>query len=140
MQFRRGRPEEPEVNITSLVDVVFLLLIFFMVTTTFNKFSQLNVQLPQADGKPATLKQKRVEITIDAKGRYFVNGQEVINTREETLKRALRKAAAGIKNPQIILSADRMTTHQAVVTAMDAAQQLGFVHLTFATSRPPEDR
>lgn len=140
MQFRRGRPEEPEVNITSLVDVVFLLLIFFMVTTTFNKFSQLNVQLPQADGKPATLKQKRVEITIDAKGRYFVNGQEVINTREETLKRALRKAAAGIKNPQIILSADRMTTHQALVTAMDAAQQLGFVHLTFATSRPPEDR
>lgn len=138
MQFRRGRREEPEVDITSLVDVVFLLLIFFMVTTTFNKFSELKIQLPQANGQAATLKQKRVEISIDAKGRYYINGQAVINTSEETLKRALRKAATGIKDPQIILSADRMTTHQAVVTAMDAAQQLGFVHLTFATSRPPQ--
>ena len=79
-----------------------------------------------------------VEISIDAQGRYFVNQQEVINTSIDALKAAMAKAAGDDKRPQVILSADRRTEHQAVITAMDAARQLGFVHLTFATSKPAE--
>lgn len=131
---RRG--DEPDLNLTPLIDVVFLLLIFFMVSTTFERETEVSIELPEATGKPSTEQIERVEITIDAKGRYFVNQQEVINTRAETLKRALQQAAGDEKHPQLLLSADKATPHQAVITAMDAARQLGFVNLTFATSAP----
>lgn len=134
MKFQLSRPEEPEINLTSLIDVVFLLLIFFMVSTTFNRQSELSIQLPEADGQPLKSERKVIDIAIDAEGRYFINQQELLNTQSETLKQALQKAAEGSNDPQLILSADRMTPHQAVITAMDAARQLGFVSLTFATS------
>jgi len=134
MKFQQRRPEEPEVNLTSLIDVVFLLLIFFMVSTTFNRESELSIDLPQADGKPLQSERKVIDIAIDAQGRYYVDQKELLNTQLETVKRALEQAAEGSTEPQLILSADRMTPHQAVITAMDAARQLGFVHLTFATS------
>ncbi|HEY0634332.1 MAG TPA: biopolymer transporter ExbD [Gammaproteobacteria bacterium] len=134
MKFQQNRPEEPEINLTSLIDVVFLLLIFFMVSTTFNRTSELSIQLPEADGTPLVSERKVIDIAIDAQGRYFVNQQELLNTQVETLKQALQKAAEGSSEPQLILSADRMTPHQAVISAMDAARQLGFVNLTFATS------
>jgi biopolymer transport protein ExbD len=114
--------------------VVFLLLIFFMVSTTFNKESELSIQLPEASGKPLKSERKMIDIEIDAQGRYYINQQALVNTQLETIKQALQKAAEGSTEPQLILSADRMTPHQAVITAMDAARQLGFVHLTFATS------
>lgn len=134
MKFQQNRPEDPEINLTSLIDVVFLLLIFFMVSTTFNRQAELSIQLPEADGKPLQSEHKVIDIAIDAEGHYFVNQQELLNSQLETLKQALQKAAEGSKEPQLILSADRMTPHQAVITAMDAARQLGFVRLTFATS------
>lgn len=134
MKFQKRRPEEPSIDLTSLIDVVFLLLIFFMVSTTFNREAELSIELPEADGKPLKSEKRVIDIAIDAQGRYFVNQQEVLNTQLETLKQALEKAAEGSEEPQLILSADRMTPHQAVITAMDAARQLGFVHLTFATS------
>ena len=138
MKFARGQSNEPEVNLTPLIDVVFLLLIFFMVSTTFERESEISIELPEASGKVLETEKTTVEITIDTKGRYFVNQQEVINTQLETLKGAIRKAAGDDKKPQVILSADKNTPHQAVITAMDAARQLGFVHLTFATNQPAE--
>jgi biopolymer transport protein ExbD len=136
MNFRDRRREEPDVNLTPLIDVVFLLLIFFMVSTSFNRETEISIDLPQASGEILESERKVVEISIDAKGRFFVNREEMVNARIETLKQALSKAAGEEKEPQIILSADRLTPHQAVITAMDAARQLGFYRLTFATSDP----
>jgi len=138
MQFGRARREEPDVNLTPLIDVVFLLLIFFMVSTTFSKESEIAIELPTADGEVAPAEARTVEILIDASGRFFVNKQEVINTRVDTLKRAIAKEAGDDPEPRILLSADRQTPHQAVITAMDAARRLGFSHLTFSTTRPLE--
>jgi biopolymer transport protein ExbD len=138
MNLRRRQREDPEVKLTSLIDVVFLLLIFFMVTTTFNRDNALEVDLPEASGVPVP-DQKSVEITIDAAGEYYVNRQQLINTQIETLKRALRKVAGDDPKTGLIISADGHTPHQAVVTAMDAAGQLGFVHLSIVTREPPND-
>jgi biopolymer transport protein ExbD len=136
MRLQSRRTEEPDVNLTPLIDVVFLLLIFFMVSTTFQRETEISIELPEASGKPMQSEKQKVEISIDAKGRYFVNGKEVINTQVDTLKRAIQDAAGEQEKPQLILSADRNTPHQAVITAMDAARQLGFVNLTFATNKP----
>jgi len=138
MAIKRPGGEDPDVNLTPLIDVVFLLLIFFMVSTTFEKESEISIELPEASGDPVQSQKQTVEIAIDAKGKYFINQQEVINTQLDTLKRAIKKQAGDQKDPPIILSADAKTPHQAVIRAMDAARQLGFVHLTFATKQPEE--
>ena len=138
MNMQPRRREEPDVNLTPLIDVVFLLLIFFMVSTTFERETEISIELPEASGKQVETQPLQLEISIDAKGRYFVNKVEVINTQLETLKQAISKAAGNEKRPRVLLSADRNTPHQAVITAMDAARQLGFVNLTFATSKPAD--
>jgi biopolymer transport protein ExbD len=140
MRFSRERSAEPEINLTPLIDVVFLLLIFFMVSTTFERETEITLELPEATGEPIVTEKKVIEISIDAKGRYYINKQEVINTSIDTLKRAIKKAAGEDEEPQVILSADRQTPHQAVITAMDASRQLGFVHLTFATAKPDAEQ
>ncbi len=140
MNLRPNRStEELEINLTPLIDVVFLLLIFFMVSTTFTRESEVTVDLPEASGKPLEVKPQVVEISIDAQGHYFINRQGVINTQLNTLKRAIKKAAAGSTEPQLIISADRKTPHESVIRAMDAARQLNFTHLTFATRRPGKE-
>ncbi|HEY9148239.1 MAG TPA: biopolymer transporter ExbD, partial [Gammaproteobacteria bacterium] len=118
--------------------VVFLLLIFFMVSTTFERETEISIELPEASGPMMKDEKRVVEISIDEQGRYFVNKQEVVNTGLDTLKRAIQAAAGDEQKPRVILSADRNTPHQSVVTAMDAARQLGFVNLTFATNKPAE--
>ncbi len=140
MNLRPNRSsEEVEINLTPLIDVVFLLLIFFMVSTTFTRESEVSVDLPEASGEALKVKPHVIEISIDAQGHYFINRQGVINTQLSTLKRAIRKAAAGSSEPQLIISADRKTPHEFVVRAMDAARQLNFTHLTFATRRPEKE-
>lgn len=140
MRLQSRRTEEPDVNLTALIDVVFLLLIFFMVSTTFERETEISIELPEASGQPLQSEKPVVEISIDAKGRYFVNAHEVVNTQIDTLKRAINEAAGGQEKPRVILSADRNTPHQAVITAMDAARQLGFVNLTFATNKPDDSK
>ncbi|MDH5784909.1 MAG: biopolymer transporter ExbD [Chromatiales bacterium] len=138
MNMQPRRREEPDVNLTPLIDVVFLLLIFFMVSTTFERETEITIELPEASGKQVDVVPAKIDITIDAKGRYFINEIEVINTEIETLKKAISKAAGKEKKPRVLLSADKDTPHQAVIRAMDAARQLGFVNLTFATSKPTD--
>ena len=140
MRLQTRRPEGPDVNLTPLIDVVFLLLIFFMVSTTFERDTEISLELPEASGEPLKTERVVVEISIDAQGRYYVNQQELVNTQIDTLRRALQQAVAEADRPQVILSADRQTPHQAVITAMDAARQVGLVNLTFATRTPAEGR
>lgn len=133
MNFRNKDREELELNLTPLIDVVFLLLIFFMVSTTFDRQSEIAISLPESSSEPVTEKKQELVIIIDAKGGYFVNQEEVVSSRMDILRSAIFNAAKGSEQPQVVIQADRQTPHQAVIKAMDALRQLGFNHLTFAT-------
>ena len=132
---RTKRDRDLEVNITPLIDVVFLLLIFFMVSTTFQRESEITIELPESSGEVAESEKKVIEISIDNQGHYFVNQRRVKDTDIKTLKQAITLIRGDLKEPKLIISADKMTPHQAVVRAMDAARQLGMVNLTFATKQ-----
>lgn len=136
MNLRPQVRKQPEVDITPLIDVVFLLLIFFMVSTTFDRESQILIELPEASGEEAIHEVDELEITIDPTGTFFVNQREVINTDVDTLKRAIAKAVGEERDLPVIINADAKTPHQAVMTAMDAASQLGLVRMTFSAHRP----
>ncbi len=137
MNFRKNLSEEVDVNLTPLIDVVFLLLIFFMVTTTFDKDAKINISLPTTQNASAATLKKPMEIIIDAKGKYFVDGREVLNNKPETLFRAMSQALTerGEKSPPLIISADAVTNYQTVVTAMDIAGRLGLTNFSMATSQ-----
>lgn len=129
---------QPEVNLTSLIDVVLLLLIFFMVSTSFVKQSQINISLPQADS--ATIVEEppeQIDIMITETGVYLVNGRELINNRPETIRNALQKIAGGRNDLPLSISADANAKHQHVVTAMDIAGRLGFTQISIATVNDP---
>jgi len=136
MLYKKKDGEEPDLNMTPLIDVVFLLLIFFMVSTTFERDAEIHIELPQASGKVQPSKNFRLEISIDSQGRYFVNQRRIKDNKLNTLKNALKQTMANHKTPKLIISADRKTPHEAVVRAMDAAAQLGLRNLTFAASQP----
>lgn len=134
MNLRPGHKEENvEVNLTPLIDVVFLLLIFFMVTTTFDRHAKLKVSLPESSAKATQQKRDPLVLSIDAKGNYFINDRQVVNQSLDTLKQALQKIIAEQKDMALVLRADANTPHKAVVRAMDAASQLGLTKLSIAT-------
>ena len=129
---------QPEVNLTSLIDVVLLLLIFFMVSTSFVKQSQISIRLPEADS--ATVVEEpadQIDIMITETGTYLINGRELINNRPETIRNALRKVSAGNSELPLTISADANAKHQHVVTAMDVAGRLGFTQISIATVNDP---
>lgn len=131
MNFRQLRRPEVSINLTPLIDVVFLLLIFFMVSTSFSELTQLVVDLPEAEGSPATTDEALI-LTVDVAGNMTLNGESVPNdTRGLSL--ALRQHLSGNTDIPVTLSADAMTPHQYVVTAMDVAAQLNITRLTIAT-------
>ncbi len=130
----------PDVNITPLIDVVFLLLIFFMVSTTFDRYSELRIELPQSNAESdADKRPTSIDLGIDREGRYYVDQDEVINTSIDTLSRALKKALDGREPIPVIISADARTPHQAVISAMEAASRAGLFQLSFSTARGGED-
>ncbi len=134
MNLRPGHKEERvEVNLTPLIDVVFLLLIFFMVSTTFDKHARLKVSLPESSVKATQQQTEPMVLSIDAKGNYFINDRQVVNQSLATLKQALRKTIGDNKDISLVLRADANTPHQSVVRAMDAASQLGLTRLSIAT-------
>lgn len=136
MNLSSRKKDDLDVNITPLIDVVFLLLIFFMVSTTFDRESKIEVTLPEAAiDVPLTTENEPIEVTVSSEGTFFVNGQRVVNSQILTLKQALVKVANGRKDPPIVITADANATHQSVVTVMDAARQLGFIHMNIATSQ-----
>ncbi|MDJ0655881.1 MAG: biopolymer transporter ExbD [Xanthomonadales bacterium] len=139
MRLQAKKKAEPQIELAPLIDVVFLLLIFFMVTTTFERQARLRIDLPEASEQPATLEQERLEIAISEDGRFFVDNNEVVNRSLETLKQALEKAAGSDREQPVTIRADANTPHQAVVTAMDAVNQAGFVNLSIATTPSEND-
>ena len=135
MNFRRQRSEEISVNLTPLIDVVFLLLIFFMVSTTFSRETQLQLDLPRAEsGQPAEEQDiELIELVISADGDILINDRALVDNRSETLKRALQGASGGNTALPVVITADANTPHQMVITVMDAAGQLGFNRLRLTT-------
>lgn len=135
MDFSRAEDDRLEVNLTPLIDVVFLLLIFFMVTTTFNQQAELRVDLPEASSEEQSLEVIPIEITIDKLGAYYVNGAGLANNEATTLMQSLQKIINDDKDRGVIISADAATPHQAVITAMDTVARLGISKVSIATSK-----
>ena len=137
MKLQTRPREEPEVNLTSLIDVVLLLLVFFMVSTSFLKETEIRLRLPEAEAVERSEAQPPLIITVTADGSYFVDGREVINRRVDTLRRAIAEAAGDDRGRPVTIRADARTEHQAVVTAMDVAGRLGFTKINIATVHSP---
>ena len=140
MKFRRKPRENVEINLASLIDVVFILLLFFVVTTTFTRETQLKVDLPEAASgtPPEQTELKQVEVLIGVDGAYSVNGKALLESNLSNLMAALQKESDGDNSLPLIISADGKTPHQAVITAMDAAGKLGFSHLRITTVEAQE--
>jgi len=138
VKFRRKAREELELNLTPLIDVVFLLLIFFMVSTTFQKESEISLQLPKANESSEETNPDTIELVINAAGRFYVNDQELVKSDAESVQAALYKLTDGNRDIPLTIRADAQTPHQSVVTAMDAAGQLGMLRMSIATSQSTE--
>lgn len=138
MNFQRGKKrEEPEINLIPMIDVLLVILIFMMTTTTFDKLSELQINLPQAQAdKPQEQKSQMVQVAVDKAGQYLVNDTPVTFSDIASFGAALQKAAQGKQDAVVVISADALATHQSVVNVMEAARQVGLVHITFATQAP----
>ena len=140
MNFQKRRTEEPELNMTSLIDVVLLLLIFFMLSTRFIDEGRLQLRLPEAGVEPEAVSRDAVEIEVTAEGGYRVNGRPLINNSPDTLAAAIGKEAANNRAIPVTIRADARATHQSVVTAMDVAAHAGYRQLNIATVNEGQDR
>jgi biopolymer transport protein ExbD len=136
LRLQHHNKEEPTVDLTSLIDVVFLLLIFFMVSTTFERESVLKVDLPEASSVAEREEiPDSMELVIDSEGRMYLNDQRLLDSEDRTIRAAMVQMAGEERDIPLILRADRLTPHHYVVTAMDVAAQLGFLNLSIATDR-----
>jgi biopolymer transport protein ExbD len=132
MRFRpRAYREEPEINFIPLIDVLLVILIFLMVTTTYSRFSELKINLPTAESSKPPERLDQVDVAVDAKGNYSVNKTAVAPATRDTLVQALKRAAGGMKDPVIVISADADASHQSVIRIMEAAQTAGYGKITF---------
>jgi len=138
VKFQRQPVEEVNVNLTPLIDIVFLLLIFFMVSTTFTRERELTVELPEAVGEAIAESTEFIEIEINPEGEYAVNGKRLVNRDSKTLSRALKDLANGNMDTPLIITADAKAAHQSVMTAMDVSGQLGFTRLRLTAQQPGE--
>ncbi len=140
MNFQRGRSrEEPEINLLPMIDVLLVILIILMVTTTYSQFSGLQINLPQASGETATDKlHPQINVSIDATEHYALNARTVPFSNVDQLADEMRKAAGDAKEPIIVINADAKTPHQAVINVMEAARTAGFGSITFKTETPPQ--
>jgi biopolymer transport protein ExbD len=140
MNFRRGQKrEDPEINLIPFIDVLLVVLIFLMVTTTYSKFTELKITLPTADAEKALERPFELNVTVDAKGNYTINNQPVSFSNVANLAADLKAAAAagqaaaaGEKSPVVIINADQFAMHQMVINVMEAARMAGYDKLTFA--------
>jgi|SRR5574343_535376 biopolymer transport protein ExbD len=133
MKFRKAPTEEPEINLIPFIDVLLVVLIFLMLTTTYSRFTELQVNLPVADADPVKTPPKEIAVAVAQDGRYAINGRLTAGLAVEELVQGLRAAAAGSSDNVVVIRADAATTHQAVVNVMDAARRAGLSQITFAT-------
>ena len=138
MQFKRQVKAEEGINLTPLIDVVFLLLIFFMVTTTFTKESHLKIDLPEAVGDTQPVVAKQVEVVIDNQGGFSVNGKMLVNKQISTLRLAIEEVSGGDNKIPFIITGDANASYQSIVDVMDLAGQMGYTQLSLTTKNPIE--
>ena len=137
MNFQRGRgSDEPEINLIPLIDVLLVIIIFLMLTTTYAKFSGLEINLPTADASKQAEQPNEVNVAVTATGQVLVNKAPLAATDVASISEALRRAAGDAKDPVIVINADAKATHQSVVDIMQAAQSAGYPHISFATQAP----
>jgi len=135
VQIRSRRADsEPEINLVPLIDVILVLIIFFVITTTFDLNSALKLELPQASAEQSEAPEHALSVLVNAEGRYFIDEHEALRTDVESLKRTIIEVAGDDRQRPVLLRADARTSHQAVVTAMDALGQLGFRQISIATA------
>lgn len=140
MQFRRQAKNQEDINLTPLIDVVFLLLIFFMVSTTFTKETHLSLDLPEAEGEMAPTTVDKIEILVSADGSYAVNGQNLVNSQLKTLLTAIEQESQGNKELPFVITADANVPYEKVVQVMDAAGRLGYSKLSMTTKNPTGEK
>lgn len=134
MNFQRGkRHEELEMNLVPLIDVLLVIIIFLVVSATFSRTSELQINLPTAEANTPQEKPLTIEVGVDASGKYVVNGKGLADSSVSGISAALQAAANGGKEPTIIINADAKTTHQSVIDVMEASRTAGYTHITFAT-------
>jgi biopolymer transport protein ExbD len=134
MNFQRGRKHETlEMNLVPLIDVLLVIIIFLVVSATFSRVSELQINLPTAEANTQQQKPLTVTVDVDASGRYLVNGADVTERTVGAISQALQKAVGNGKDPTIVINADAQTTHQSVINVMEAARQAGYTHITFTT-------
>ena len=139
MKLQSRSRDEPEINVISLVDVLLVLVLFFMVSTTFLRETELSVRLPQAaTDTRIDAAGKGLEISITQAGAYIVNGRELVNNERRTLRAAIERLIGDKRDVPVFIRADATATHQSVVTVMDVVGQLGFVKINIATVTPPD--
>lgn len=139
MNFRPARRDDPDLNLTPLIDVVFLLLIFFMVSTTFDRNSMISITLPESSRENTELAPEIVDVAIDSDGKIYINDKLLINSGAETIRQALTEASSGLSDPMVIINADANATHQSVISVMDAARRSALNRITFATRTIDEE-
>ncbi|MDQ0590909.1 biopolymer transport protein ExbD [Variovorax paradoxus] len=132
MQFRHGARDEPEINLIPFIDVLLVILIFLMLSTTYSKFTEMQLRLPTADVDSQRDYPKEVIVAVSADGRYSINKKPVADRNVDTVAAALGSAATGGKDSVVVISADASSPHQAVITVMEAARRVGLVQITFA--------
>ncbi len=134
MNFQRGKKHEDlEMNLVPLIDVLLVIIIFLVVSSTFARMSELQINLPTAEANSPEQKPVVIDVAVDAKGRYVVGKSALSESSVSAIGSALKRAAGDGKEPTIIINADANTTHQSVINVMEAARQVGFTHITFAT-------
>ena len=133
MNFRKPKPEEPEINLIPFIDVLLVVLIFLMLSTTYSKFTELQITLPVADAERSRDRPREIVVGVAADGRYVVNRKPVEGRGVEQLAAELATAAGGANDMVVIISADAAAAHQSVINVLDAARRAGLVKLTFAT-------
>jgi biopolymer transport protein ExbD len=139
MNFQRGQSrDEPEINLIALIDVLLVILIFLMVTTSYAKFSELQINLPEAGGEAATSQVKPIQVTVDSSEHYAINNQGIPFTGIAAMAAALKSEAGAQTDPTIVINADAKAPHQSVINVMEAARQAGFGRITFTTQSQPE--
>jgi biopolymer transport protein ExbD len=140
MNFKSKRLEEVEINMVPMVDVVLMLMIFFMLTTTFNREAEIQIELPEASGKPLPKDEFVLDISIDNQGRYFVNQKRVRDGKVETLVSAIKLTMGANTKVHVLINSDKNTPYQSVVSAMDAVRQLGLKKFSLTIKQPSEDK
>jgi biopolymer transport protein ExbD len=128
--------EEPEINFIPLIDVLLVILIFLMVTTTYSRFAELQINLPTAEANKAPERADQIDVVVDSKGAYSINRSAVPETSRDAIARELKRAAAGMKDPVIVINADAQASHQSVIRVMEAAQSAGYGKITFTIQSP----